>query len=181
MLDSKRQLTLQRAGRLPIVALLDRYQRAAGDGWEQQMNDDIRARASQFVAALPHAQALGMHVQSISDGEARMDLPYDPRLVGDPSSGVIFGGAVSALMDTCCGLSVFAHPKARVSMATLDLRIDYMRASTPEQTIRAHAVCYHVTHHVAFVRATATDDDGDNPVASAAGAFSLSRVGGPRL
>ena len=145
------------------------------------MNDDIRARANQFVAALPHAQALGMAVQSISDGEAMMHMPYDPRLVGDPSSGVIFGGAVSALMDTCSGLSVFAHPKARVSMATLDLRIDYMRAATPGQTIRAHAVCYHVTHHVAFERATATDDVDDNPVASAAGAFSLNRAGGPRI
>lgn len=145
------------------------------------MDDSVRERARQFVDSLPHARALGMVVVSVDLGEALMSMPFSSRLVGDPSSGVIFGGAVSALMDTCSGLAVFAHADARTSMATLDLRIDYMRAATPGQAIRAHATCYHVTHNVAFVRATATDDDTDNIVASAAGAFSLNRESGPRI
>ena len=122
-----------------------------------------------------------MKVEQITEGQAIMRMPYDARLVGDPSTGVIFGGAVSALLDTCAGLSVFVHPDARTAMATLDLRIDYMRAATPGQDIRAHAICYHVTQNVAFVRATASDDDTDNIVASAAGAFSLDFEKGPRV
>jgi acyl-coenzyme A thioesterase PaaI-like protein len=51
-----------------------------------------------------------------------------------------------------------------------------MRAATPGQTIEAHATCYHVTRTVAFVRVTATDDDKDRPVATAAAAFTLERA-----
>ena len=143
------------------------------------MTEQLSKRARQFVEALPHSRALGMRVDAIGDGRADMAMPYSANLVGDPASGVIFGGAVSALMDTCGGLAVFAHDAAAQSMATLDLRIDYMRGATPGQTIRAHAHCYHVTRNVAFVRITARDDDDDKPVASATGAFTIDREKAP--
>ena len=137
----------------------------------QQMRKDRVASA--FIQALPHAQALNMHMDDISDGQATISMPYDERLIGDPETRVIHGGAVSALMDTCGGAAVMSHPAALGSTATLDLRIDYMRPATPGDTITATATCYHVTRSVAFVRAVATDADKDRPVATATGAFTV--------
>lgn len=129
--------------------------------------------AEQFIQLIPHSQALGMELVAIGEGTADITMPYDLRFVGDPSTGVIHGGAVSALMDTCCGAAALSHPDNPGATATIDLRIDYMRAATPGQRILCRAQCYHITRSVAFVRATAYDEDETRPVASANGAFTV--------
>ena len=136
---------------------------------------DITRIARQFIEAIPHSRALGMEFESLGDGRAVISMPWDARFVGDPATGVIHGGAVSALMDTASGAAVMCHPAAPASTATLDLRIDYFRPATPRQKIVARAECYHVTRSVAFVRVTATDDDEARPVAAATGTFTLDR------
>ncbi|MDD9923960.1 MAG: PaaI family thioesterase [Boseongicola sp.] len=136
-------------------------------------DDRIAQVARQFIESIPHARELGMSFVSIGDGIAELTMPYDDRLIGDPRTGVIHGGAISTLMDTCGGAAVMCHPSNPGGTATIDLRIDYMRAATPGQAITARATCYHVTRSVAFVRAVALDDDVENPVAAATGAFTV--------
>jgi len=133
--------------------------------------------ARQFIEAIPHARDLGLQLVELENGVAVITMPYDKRFVGDPKTGVLHGGAISAVMDTCCGAAVMLHPAAGMGTATIDLRIDYMRPATPGQKITARATCYHVTRSVAFVRAVALDDDTDRPVACATGAFTVERSG----
>ncbi len=129
--------------------------------------------ARQFIEAIPHARAMGLHLSQIGEGEAELTMPYNEDLIGDPRTGVIHGGAISTILDTCCGAAVMSHPSSPGGTATIDLRIDYMRAATPGQSITARASCYHITRNVAFVRATAMDDDLDLPVATATGSFTV--------
>jgi len=131
--------------------------------------------ARHFMQALPHSRALGMQLTQMGDGRATVTMNYDPRFIGDPATGVLHGGAISALMDTASGAAVMCHPEATAATATLGLRIDYMRPATPGQAITARAECYHVTRSVAFIRVTATDDDQTRPVASGTGTFTLER------
>ena len=129
--------------------------------------------AETFIGAIPHSLALGMELTAVGKGTAEIAMDYDERFVGDPETGVIHGGAVSALMDTCCGAAAMSHPDNPGATATIDLRIDYMRPATPGQRLRARAECYHITRSVAFVQARAMDDDDTRPVATATGTFTV--------
>ncbi len=132
--------------------------------------------ARQFTAALPFCKALGMQIDETGPGMAALSMPYSEQLVGDPDTGVVHGGAVSALLDSCAGTAVFLHPESAMPTATIDLRIDYMRPATPGALIFAKAEVYNTTRTVAFVRALAWDDDADHPVATATGAFTFSQL-----
>ncbi|MEM6939460.1 MAG: PaaI family thioesterase [Pseudomonadota bacterium] len=128
---------------------------------------------ARFLELLPHAKALGMQLDSLGTGEATLSMAYAEHLIGDPVTGVVHGGAVSALLDTCCGAAVMSHSSNPAGTATIDLRIEYLRSATPGERITALASCYHITRSVAFVRARALDADPDRPVAMATGTFTV--------
>lgn len=138
--------------------------------------DQLLQTIGAFVGALPHARALNLRVDGVAHGRATLSMPWDQQIVGDPRTGVIHGGAISALMDTCSGAAVLSHPDAGTVTATLDLRIDYLRSATPGQRITARAEVYHLARTIAFLRVIATDEDaGEVPVATATGAFTIER------
>ena len=110
-----------------------------------QSSADKARIARQFIEAIPFSRALQMRLDEIGEGVAVISMPWSEMIVGDPTLGVVHGGAVSALMDTCGGAAVMSHPQALAGTATIDLRIDYMRAATSGQRITARAECYHLT------------------------------------
>jgi len=59
-------------------------------------------------------------------------------------------------------------------IATLDLRVDYMRAARTGRDLLAQAHCYKLTRNVAFVRAFAFEDDPSDPVAAAQATYIIS-------
>jgi uncharacterized protein (TIGR00369 family) len=138
----------------------------------------MKAAAAMIMQGTPHARALGFELIDVQRAKAWGKAPYREDLIGDPETGVIAGGVVTALMDNLAGVAVIAALEEPTSTATLDLRIDYMRPAEPGQDVLAMAHCYKVTRSVAFIRAVAYETDPDDPIATATGAFMLSSNAG---
>ncbi|MHA1536419.1 MAG: PaaI family thioesterase [Alphaproteobacteria bacterium] len=126
-----------------------------------------------FTGPIPHIQDLGIEMIEGEGGAALGRLPYDERLVGDPETGVLHGGVVTTLIDTVCGLAVVSSLDQPQPIATLDLRIDYLKPATPHEDLLARAQVYKITRQVVFVRAGAFQSDEEQPIATAVGTFML--------
>lgn len=138
--------------------------------------DEIRRRLEgRYVGAVPHNRALDLHVVDYRPEHLSLCLPYREDLVGNPETGVLHGGCITSLIDATCGGAVILSLTAPRRIATLDLRIDYVRPALPEQEVICDAHCYKVTRHVAFVRAIAHHGDEVSPIASASGTFVVFR------
>ena len=126
-----------------------------------------------FINAEPegHFAALGLELLNVGAGRATMKMPWKPELVGDPETGVLHGGPISTLLDSCCGFAAAAALESLGACPTIDLRIDYMGPATPGEVVYADAEIYRRTEYVLFARAWAHHGDIDRPIATAVGNF----------
>ena len=128
-------------------------------------------RAERVLSALRHCQGLGMQVEAADEKGLTLRLPYSEKIVGNPETGGIHGGAITTLMDTTCGISTVCFLPDFEVCPTLDLRIDYMRPADPHKDVYGFAECYRVTPTVIFTRGIAYQDDPAQPIAHAVGTF----------
>jgi uncharacterized protein (TIGR00369 family) len=128
-----------------------------------------------FVNGVPHNVALGIELVDFEPEFLELRLPYSDKIVGNPETGVIHGGAVTTLMDAGCGGAVMIRLGKPMRVATLDLRIDYLRPGKRGEDLICRAECYRVTKNVAFTRGITHDGDPSDPVASCAGTFIIFR------
>ena len=135
----------------------------------------------QLAGGAAHTSALGFKLEGVDGQTVRLRAPYRADLVGDPETGVLAGGLVTTMLDHIGGLAVWIAVGGFQPIATLDLRVDYMRAARPPEDLIAEAVCYRLTRNIAFVRAWAFETSPDDPVAAAQSAYVLSEAGQHRL
>ncbi len=129
-----------------------------------------------IVDNTPYMKAIGAtYVGRGADG-VTLRLPYRADLAGDRETRVIASGVVTALLDNGCGMAVWDRINAFKPIATLDLRIDYMRPAIPDMDLLVTAFCYKLTRSVGFVRGFAYEKTPDDPVASAQSAFIIART-----
>ncbi|BCW90643.1 hypothetical protein sos41_38160 [Alphaproteobacteria bacterium SO-S41] len=126
-----------------------------------------------MLRSIPHADALGMTLVEIGDGSAVAKIAYAEHLIGNPDTGVVHGGVITSLLDNTAGLAVQARLQSLGGIATLDLRIDYMKPAVAGEDIYAFVECYRATSSIAFVRGVAYHTDRADPIAAVAGAFML--------
>lgn len=138
---------------------------------------DADAIRQLMQGGLPHVRELGVELVGIEGHAVTLKLAWQERLVGNLAAGVLHGGVITALLDTASGFAVHTRLSEWSPIATLDLRIDYLRPAERGETVTARAECYRMTKHVAFCRGVAYHRDPENPIAHAAGSFMLGTSG----
>ncbi len=137
------------------------------------MNPVIEELIHSFCVQSPHMREIGLRVTAIDPGHGAMSMPDRPEWLGDPVRGLLHPGALTVLADSACGMAVMSTLSERAPVATLDLRMDYLRPAGPGQTVHCDARCFRKTRSVAFVRAEVFQSRPDEPIAVAQAAFML--------
>jgi uncharacterized protein (TIGR00369 family) len=118
-----------------------------------------------------HGERIGIRYRAHGDDWVELTLPYHPDLIGDEASGVIASGPIVALMDMATSLAIWRRRGRFVPHATLDLRVDYMRAARPGATVIGRGECYALKRAISFIRGIAHDGDPADPVAHVSGTY----------
>lgn len=129
------------------------------------------AAIARWMNGRGHGGFVGLRYVRHGDDWIEIALPWRADLVGVAETGVLASGPIITLLDNATSMSVWVKSGTFRPQATLDLRLDYVRAATPGKTVIARAECYRLTRSAAFVRGLAHDGDPADPVAHAAGVF----------
>ncbi len=95
--------------------------------------ETLRELTERFI---PFNRFLGITLGAVRKGFARLELPFRDEFVGDPMRPALHGGLISTLADTAGGVAVWTHTDdLECRVATIDLRIDYLRPGRLERLI----------------------------------------------
>lgn len=131
-------------------------------------------RFFELARRVGHGKALGLEYRSSGENWMELCLPWREELVGVPETGVLASGAIVSLIDTASGTAVWAKLGKFIPLATIDLRIDYLRPACKGESVFARCECTKLTRQIAFTRGTAHVGDPDNPIAYSSGTFMIS-------
>lgn len=120
-----------------------------------------------FAPAIPHCREIGLAIERLDAAGALGRLPYRSDWLGDPQRGIVHTGIITTLVDTVAGLAAVGASGAFEVVATLDLRMDFLRPARAGSDLLSFAECYRLTRSIAFVRARAWQEREDEPVAVA--------------
>lgn len=125
------------------------------------------------MRSMGHGTQLGIGYRAHGADWVDLTLPWRADLVGNAGTMILASGPILTLMDMATAISVWLKRGTWAPQATLDLRIDYLRAARPGETVIGHGECYRTTRSIAFVRGYAHDGDANDPIAHVAGTFML--------
>ena len=134
-------------------------------------NSFVERISARFTSLIPHARALSIEIVGINGIEVLGRMPVQAAFLGDLDRGIVHTGIVTSLIDSLCGLAVLVRIGQRDAIATLDLRVDYLRPTVLGADLHGRAECYRMTGQIAFVRATVWQQDEAEPVATSLSTF----------
>ena len=78
---------------------------------------------------------------------------------------MLASGPILSLMDMASGMAIWRAMDEFSAIATLDLRVDYVRPAREGASVFGRSQCYRLTRSAAFVRGLAHDGDAGDPAA----------------
>lgn len=115
---------------------------------------------------------INLKIEKLATDDVLVRMPYNSSFCADEDKTLLHGGVLTALLDSVFGLANFVAIDRISSMATLDLRVDYLRPARSRADVMVRAECYRQTRHVAFNSGTVWFDV-PNPVEVARGTASF--------
>ena len=141
------------------------------------MNDSVNqpkfdpVTATPFLTSRGHPGWLGMRYADHGEDWVELELPWREDLLGEEGQQVLASGPILSLMDMASGIAIWKAADRFEPIATLDLRVDYVRPARAGAAVFGRSQCYRITRSAAFVRGLAHDGDADDPVAHIQGVF----------
>ena len=129
------------------------------------------SQATDFFTGRGHPGWLGLRYSDHGDDWVELELPWREDLLGEEGQRVLASGPILSLMDMASGMAIWRAMDEFTAIATLDLRVDYVRPAREQASVFGRAQCYRLTRSAAFVRGLAHDGDADDPVAHIQGVF----------
>ena len=142
---------------------------AATDTRLNALGDPV-ALARFFCERVPHSRDLGMAILPTEGPQARMRLVPQAHLLDDTRVSIC-SSVLYSLADSAAGLAVFAATRTLTPIATLDLRMNYLRPALGDHALVVEARCEAVTDDVAFVRCLVHAEGRAEPVATGDATF----------
>ncbi|HEY0104457.1 MAG TPA: PaaI family thioesterase [Rhizomicrobium sp.] len=124
-----------------------------------------------LIALVPYCAWLGLKAR-VADGRIVLEMPFDPKLVGNPILPAIHGGVIGSLLETAAIVQTVWDTRAQSLPKPVDISIDYLRSARAAPSF-ASATLARQGRRVVNVHATMWQDDAARPVAGLRGHFLL--------
>lgn len=133
----------------------------------------IYANVRTIFDRIPFNRQLGLEIEHIEIGYARLRFDMRDELVGNYLRDVLHGGVISATLDVTCGLVAFIDMATTIEggasmdrklerferLGTIDMRVDYLRPGTGK-AFTASARTVRAGKRIAVIRGELHDDAG---------------------
>lgn len=126
---------------------------------------------------IPFHGLMGFTVRDLRPGYACISVDFRHELLGDARRPALHGGVISALIDTCGGLAVWTNFTLGDRIATIDLRVDYLRPAGKARLFAESSVRL-LGNRVGNAQTIVySGDDREAPVAEGRSVYNIRRAG----
>lgn len=125
---------------------------------------------------IPFHQVLGLQLEEMREGYARIRIPFKIELVGDPRSSRIHGGVISTAMDAAGGAAgITTLNNSEDQIATVDMQVDYLFPGRPEDVVVEGWIIRN-GNSLIFTRMKARHPEEDQLIAQARAVYRVKRI-----